>query len=377
MSSAIIAKETAAHTSLTDEAARLMTICNACRYCEGYCPVFPAMTAHRTFDPATLDYLANLCHQCTACYHACQYKPPHELEVNLPPVFTALRSDSYSRFTWPRAAAPLFKHNGLFSAVTVTITVAVLCAAMYISAPPGKLVQSYTEPGAFYAVMPHAIMAGIAGIITLFGLLSLSISSARFARYCGLDRAAICSPKLWLRTLGAVATLRHLDGGHGEGCNTADARYSNRRRYYHQFTMWGFMLCFMATVTATVYEILLGQLSPFPYLSLPVLFGTVGGVGLVIGPVGLLWLKRSNHAQALPGDTTGLDAALLVQLMLISLTGLTLLALRGSAAMPWLLTIHLGLVYGFFITLPFGKFVHGIYRTLALLRYTADQAQRK
>ena len=28
---------------VVDEARRSMEICNACRYCEGYCPVFPAM----------------------------------------------------------------------------------------------------------------------------------------------------------------------------------------------------------------------------------------------------------------------------------------------------------------------------------------------
>ena len=26
------------------EVSRIMTICNACRYCEGFCAVFPAMT---------------------------------------------------------------------------------------------------------------------------------------------------------------------------------------------------------------------------------------------------------------------------------------------------------------------------------------------
>jgi len=89
MSQQLIVKQ----ESAADEAARLLSICNACRYCEGYCAVFPAMTAHRTFDVATLDYLANLCHQCTACYHACQYKPPHAFNVNLPPVFSRLRLD--------------------------------------------------------------------------------------------------------------------------------------------------------------------------------------------------------------------------------------------------------------------------------------------
>ena len=66
------------------EAERLMTICNACRYCEGLCAVFPAMEMRRTFAAADLNYLANLCHQCGACYPDCQYSPPHEFAVNVP-----------------------------------------------------------------------------------------------------------------------------------------------------------------------------------------------------------------------------------------------------------------------------------------------------
>ena len=45
------------------EAERLMTICNACRYCEGFCAVFPAMELRRDFPAGDLDYLANLCHE--------------------------------------------------------------------------------------------------------------------------------------------------------------------------------------------------------------------------------------------------------------------------------------------------------------------------
>ena len=83
------------------EAQRVMTICNACRYCEGFCPVFPAMAARTEFDATTLDYMASLCHNCTACYHACQYKPPHEFHVNVPQTLTEVRLESYAKYAWP------------------------------------------------------------------------------------------------------------------------------------------------------------------------------------------------------------------------------------------------------------------------------------
>src|SRR5437879_12443170 len=79
-----------------------MSICNACRYCEGYCAVFPAMERRWTFSDADMDYLANLCHNCAECYYACQYAPPHEFAVNVPKVLAEIRARSYQKNAWPR-----------------------------------------------------------------------------------------------------------------------------------------------------------------------------------------------------------------------------------------------------------------------------------
>ncbi len=79
-----------------------MTICNSCRYCEGYCAVFPAMEKRLVFTPADLNYLANLCHNCGECFYACQYAPPHEFAVNVPVVLAQIRVKSYAKYTAPR-----------------------------------------------------------------------------------------------------------------------------------------------------------------------------------------------------------------------------------------------------------------------------------
>ncbi|MGC1562231.1 MAG: tricarballylate utilization protein TcuB, partial [Bradyrhizobium sp.] len=69
----------------------------------------------------------------------------------------------------------------------------------------------------------------------------------------------------------------------------------------------------------------------------------------------------------------GMDVAFIVMLFLTSLTGLALLLLRDTAAMGPLLALHLGVVFALFITLPYGKFVHGLYRYLALVRYARER----
>ena len=61
---------------LLTEANRQLTICNACRYCEGYCAVFPALERRSVLREGDLALLANLCHDCRACYQACMYTPP-------------------------------------------------------------------------------------------------------------------------------------------------------------------------------------------------------------------------------------------------------------------------------------------------------------
>jgi citrate/tricarballylate utilization protein len=78
------------------EVARQMQICNACRYCEGFCAVFPAMTRRLEFDAPDVHYLANLCHNCGACLHACQYAPPHEFMVNVPQAMAKVRVQTSS-----------------------------------------------------------------------------------------------------------------------------------------------------------------------------------------------------------------------------------------------------------------------------------------
>src|ERR1700722_14911157 len=111
-------------TKFLAEADRLMVVCNSCRYCEGLCAVFPAMEMRRAFPDGDLNYLANLCHGCGACYDDCQFAPPHEFDVNVPKTFAQVRADSYKAYAWPSALSGLFDRNGLAIAVIAAATVA-------------------------------------------------------------------------------------------------------------------------------------------------------------------------------------------------------------------------------------------------------------
>ena len=79
----------------------------------------------------------------------------------------------------------------------------------------------------------------------------------------------------------------------------------------------------------------------------------------------------------MPADSRsfGMDVGFIGLLFLVSLTGMLLLILRETAAMGTMLILHLGLVLAFFITMPYGKFVHGVYRYAALVRHAQEQSE--
>src|SRR5258705_4692931 len=119
-------------TQYEAEVGRVLQICNACRYCEGFCAVFPAMTRRLEFKPVDVHYLANVCHDCGACLHACQYAPPHEFGVNLPRALARVRVQTYADHAWPAALGALYRRNGLVLALALVATLAlflVLAAA--------------------------------------------------------------------------------------------------------------------------------------------------------------------------------------------------------------------------------------------------------
>ena len=96
-------------------------------------------------------------------------------------------------------------------------------------------------------------------------------------------------------------------------------------------------------------------------------------IGLLIGPAGLYALSRRRDPVLTDVNRRDMATAFIAMLFLVALTGLLLLALRDTRAMGVLLAIHLGTVLGLFLSLPYGKFVHGLYRFLALVKYAAER----
>ena len=141
-------------------------------------------------------------------------------------------------------------------------------------------------------------MVALFGGVGLFVLVALAIGAARCARE--------------LRTMHERAAARRTRRNERGARRRADAEPPARRRprlrdgpevrtpwrrWLHHATFYGFMLCFASTCVATLYHFA-GSPAPYAYTSLPVLLGTAGGLGLVVGTAGSLLHRRAPRPRA-------------------------------------------------------------------------------
>jgi len=350
-----------------EEAGRVMTICNACRYCEGYCAVFPAMELRRVFTSHDLKYLANLCHNCRGCYYACQYAPPHEFMLNVPRALGELRQETYREFCWPNVMKDFFNNNGLLVSLTAVIGVSVFLLMALLFKGQDALFASHMGEGTFYQVIPYLLMLVPFTVIAVLVATALAKGFANLWRATGGTPQELTQWRAHFQAIYDVLRLKYLDGG-GHGCNYPDDRFSMIRRWLHHAVFYGFLLCLASTTIAFFYDHWLHRTAPYPFWSWPVLLGTSGGLALMVGTGGLLNLKRLMDRKPAVTEAFGMDVAFTGLLFFTSLTGMLLLALRTTPVMGMLLILHLGFVLALFITMPYGKFLHGIYRYAALVK---------
>jgi citrate/tricarballylate utilization protein len=349
------------------EVARVLQICNACRYCEGYCAVFPAMTRRLEFPLLDVHFLANLCHNCGACLHACQYAPPHEFAVNVPRAMAQVRRRTYTEHAWPRAFGAAYARNGLVIALALAAGLAFFLVLAVLR--QGSLWHAPLA-GDFYRVFPHNLMVALFAPVFGVALLALGIGVTRFWR---AQAAGAASGAALGEATHDVLRLKYLGGGHGDGCNDTDDAYSLARRHAHHLTFYGFALCFAATSVATLYHYAFGWVAPYAYTALPKLLGIAGGVLLAAGTAWLWRLNRRRHPLQGDPQQAPMDLGFIALLFLTAITGLALTAWRHTGALALLLSVHLGVVMALFATLPYGKFAHGFYRSAALLKWAIEK----
>jgi citrate/tricarballylate utilization protein len=367
------------------EAERQLNICNSCRYCEGYCAVFPALERRTVLETGDITQLASLCHDCRACFQACMYAPPHEFAVDPPAILTAVRQASYRHYlpspgwmrpgrlgpawlrrawlrrAWPRPAW----RDGRGARATAAIGVgAALLALVAVTEGIGALLR-HRGP---YQVIPYPALLVTVALPTAW---SAAVMLRAVTGYWHDTHGPLRDLANWralATALRRAARLEYLRGG-GAECPYPGDDPSPARRRLHAAVAWGFATCFAATVAAAFLQDVLGIGPPYPLLSAPVILGTAGGISMLAGCAGLMMLKQRDD----PPPSAG-DYGLIIGLGLLALTGMLTLVFRDTPAYGLILIAHLATIVICFAIAPYTRMVHAVYRFLAIVADVLEQA---
>ncbi len=361
---------------LVDDGKRQMRICNACRYCEGYCAVWRAIERHRDFSSSDLAYLANLCHDCRDCYFACPFTTPHVFDINPPKLFSDLREKSYRQYAWPSAWAKTFgdKHSGFW--MVAVIGIALLLAIVLATNGVAGIWMQHVGTGAFYQLISETVLEGLFGLLGLWMVGGWALGAWKFWRDIRPPQSDKIRGKDVATAISYALSLRYL-GGDGADCTTHSDELPRSRRWLHHLVFYGFLLDFSSTTLGAFYSHFLYIQAPYPWYNPVVILGVLGGIGIIIGIWGLLVVKKKNDQLVTDTRATQSGTSFSVALLTVAMTGMVLLVFRDTAAMGMILVVHLGSVAALFFTAPYSKFAHFVYRFLALVRYAQEERVTK
>ncbi|MBS5962839.1 tricarballylate utilization 4Fe-4S protein TcuB [Varibaculum cambriense] len=352
---------TAKGGAIFTEGRRQLAICNACRYCAGYCPVWPAMERHPSPSREEMEQLANLCHDCRDCYTACMYTPPHEFALNPPKLFAEIREETYDRYIFP------FKLPRAISGIRGLLLIFILCLLSLFGIGYFFGTENWltTSSGQIYDVFGHVALVLVMSACLIYGLVVTTVGTARFWHAIRTEGSSLFNFSNWRKTVSDILVLRHMSGGQ-EGCSYVGGEPSSKRKVGHQLLMYGFIGTFLATVCAAFMQYVLGMMPPYSLLSVPVILGSVGGLAALIGSIILMALKPKTDRKETTERMWQADHSLLGGLMALMLSGFLVTIFRGGAVFPSVLVLHIAMVETAFLVFPRTKFVHLFFRAISI-----------
>ena len=359
---------------LFEEAERQLRICNACRYCDGYCAVFTSLGRRPLLTTGDMAHLAHLCHDCRSCLYACMYAPPHSFAVNPPQLFSELRRATYDRqrSIFTRRLPPALR--GWRGAAPVTLLAAtLLLGAALLSTGVRSLPDDPGTPASPHSAIPYTAAVILAVIASACSVLTMVLMARRYWAEIHASTERRIGLHALFRTVTDAGRLRYLKGGEG-GCAYPDRKVAQTRRRLHAATLYGFAALLLSTAAASIAQHVLGPRLPYPIASVPVGFGITGGASVVLGCTGMIILRM--RADPVVSDAGGIARGygLLITLDLLAITGLLTLTLRNTPLYAIVLTAHLSLVVASIAAAPYSKLLHAAYRFLSILEDHAERA---
>jgi quinone-modifying oxidoreductase subunit QmoC len=140
------------------------------------------------------------------------------------------------------------------------------------------------------------------------------------------------------------------------------------RRWAHLALFWGFVGAAVTSALLIWAIYIAGMEMPLPLGNPIKLLGNLSAVLLVVGGVLLFVSRFATHRSLI--KTSAFDFFFLGVVALVIATGVIVEAARfvmPANAAAFIYTVHLGVVLTLFLTFPYSKFAHMLYRTLALV----------
>ncbi len=343
--------------------------CFQCATCSSVCDLAPAdspfprrqihMAQWGLADRLAGDPAVWLCHQCNDCTTRC----PRDARPG--DVLQAVRALTVEVLAFPRAVGTFIGRAAqtwpLLFTLPILLWIALLALTGHLN-PPDQF-HAYEE------LVPHWLIYAVFFPAAGWAVLASTIGGKRFWTLLGVSspRSGRFVSNLW-PVLGEIATHKRF-----ASCTAARPRRSG-----HLLLLWGFV---GAAVTSGLLVVgLYIQKLPMPLaLSHPYkLLGNLSAVLLVVGGAWLIVNRLRDN------DTTGASSAFdtyfLTLVALVIATGVA--AEVGRLAWPTTLAFriyvaHLGLVLNLFLTFPYSKFAHLLYRSLAMVHERMTQGDSR
>jgi quinone-modifying oxidoreductase subunit QmoC len=257
------------------------------------------------------------------------------------------------------AAAPRFMGRLVGRARTtwpVLLGVPVLFLALLVQAVNGFAVPR--TPLVYGDVVPQWMIYAVFIPAAAFALVAAAVGARRQWAAWGAGRRR---DGTLLQGLAGIAAdvLAHRRFGR---CGQALPRKTG-----HLALFWGFAGALATTTLLGIAMDGFGVKTPLPQLNPIKLLGNVSAVLLVVGIAWLTWNRVGNPEAA--GRSRAFDAFFLALVVVLVVSGVGAEVARVFGPPPLALgiyVVHLGMVLSLFLTFPYSKFAHALYRTLAM-----------
>ncbi len=311
-----------------------------------------------------------LCHQCNDCSLKC----PRGARPG--DVLAAVRKQAVRHYAVPRVLSTWVNDVRLLP-VLLVVTAGLLGGAL-LARGPVESVLGVTEHHGFYAeFFPHWLLntffpffTGLAALVAVLGIVRFWKAMKAADANSGLGGPATGVVPSLIRTVKAVLT---------------HARFSKcgaqaSRRWAHLTAFYGFLALFVVTIWAVVDIYVnpalgIDSLYPFNLLHPMKVLANVGGVLLIYGCTKAIIDRRRSGAAS--ETSTAFDWVFVWLLLAVGITGFanevfrfTIDTTAQSAAVTAAYAtyfVHLVLVFQLLVYLPYSKFAHILYRTVAMV----------